>query len=59
MDIRNTCCVCGEEIPEGRQVCPKCEMKADWQNEKRNSAAVEKEQGENKKRKRREHTAKV
>ena len=21
----NTCVVCGEEIPEGRQVCPKCE----------------------------------
>ena len=21
-----TCVVCGAEIPEGRQVCPKCEM---------------------------------
>ena len=25
----NTCIVCGAEIPEGRQVCPLCEYKAE------------------------------
>lgn len=23
----NSCVICGEEIPEGRMVCPKCEKK--------------------------------
>lgn len=23
----NRCVICGEEIPEGRQVCPECEKK--------------------------------
>lgn len=24
--VDNTCVCCGEIIPEGRQVCPRCEM---------------------------------
>lgn len=24
----NTCVCCGETIPEGRQICPKCEVSA-------------------------------
>lgn len=28
-DSVNTCVVCGAIIPEGRQVCPKCEGKND------------------------------
>lgn len=25
--MTETCIMCGEEIPEGRQVCPRCESK--------------------------------
>ena len=25
----NTCFCCGEQIPEGRQICPKCEEEDD------------------------------
>lgn len=27
----NRCVCCGEEIPEGRQVCPRCEKETDSQ----------------------------
>lgn len=29
----NRCVCCDAEIPEGRQVCPKCEREASWNNE--------------------------
>ena len=32
MAYENTCLFCGEVIPEGRQVCPKCEELVDRWN---------------------------
>lgn len=34
MDVGCTCIVCGDVIPEGRQVCPLCEARAEEAREK-------------------------
>lgn len=31
--MENKCICCGKEIPEGRQVCPDCEAKAELGSE--------------------------
>ena len=34
VDALNKCVVCGDIIPEGRQVCPRCENKNSTEGEK-------------------------
>ncbi len=28
--MTNLCLICGEEVPEGRQICPNCESKVEY-----------------------------
>ena len=37
----NRCVVCGEIVPEGRQICHACESRSLWQNGVENETTLE------------------